>query len=275
MEDNPVQMGMMAMTVAMNECDRSRPQEAELADYLGKVLARMRGMSGAVEIFKQIALGCNAMISVLDDSAEWREGMSNMANMLFNGINTALVEAGMPAYRKAQFGDPIVDELVVDDEPAGGDLGEAQDPSTPANRLAELASNPDWQVRAAVAQNPSTPEGLLRSLAADPDEGVRSYTARNPHTPEDVHERLASDESEYVRDYLAQNPAISVPMMQRLASDPHWQPRSGVADNPSAPDFLIELLVRDPDERVRAMASKRMPGPAASTSSIYDDDIPF
>lgn len=275
MEDNPVQMGMMAMTVAMNECDRSRPQEAELADYLGQVLARMRGMSGAVEIFKQIALGCNAMISVLDDSAEWREGMSNMANMLFDGINTALVEAGMPAYRKARLGDPIVDELAVDDEPVGGDLGEAQNPSTPVERLAALCSNADWQVRAAVASNPATPESLLRSLAVDPDEGVRSYTARNPRTPEDVHEKLASDESEYVRDFLAQNPAISVPMMQRLASDPHWQPRSGVADNPNAPDFLIELLAHDPDERVRAMASKRMPGFSPSAASVYDDDIPF
>lgn len=275
MEDNPLQLGMMAMMTTINECDRSRPQEAELADYLEKVLARMRGMSGAVDIFKQIALGSNAMISVLDDSAEWRQTMSNLAGMLFGGINTALVEAGMPAYHMAKFGDPIIDELVVDDEPVGGDLGAAQDPSTPADQLAALCSNLDWQVRAAVAANPSTPVELLRSLAADADEGVRSYTARNPHTPKDVHEALASDESEYVRDYLAQNPAISVPMMQRLASDPHWQPRSGIADNPSAPDYLIEQLANDPDQRVRAMASKRMPGASFSARPIYDEDIPF
>ena len=275
MEDDPVQIGIKAIVVTMNECDRSKLQEAELVNYLGKVLARMRGKNETVEVFKQIALGCNAMISVLDDSAEWRKGMSNIASMLFDGINTAFVEAGMPAYRKAKLGYRIVDELVVDDEPASGDLGDAQNPSTPLGRLAELASNSDWQVRAAVAQNPSTPADLLRSLADDSDEGVRSYTARNPRTPEDIHEKLASDSSEYVREYLAQNSAISVTMMQRLANDPHWQPRSGIADNPKAPYYLIEQLANDRDPRVRRMVLKRMTGSFPASSSAYDCDVPF
>lgn len=42
MEDDPVQIGIKAIVVTMNECDRSKLQEAELVNYLGKVLARMR-----------------------------------------------------------------------------------------------------------------------------------------------------------------------------------------------------------------------------------------
>lgn len=273
--DDPVQLGMMAIMTTINECDRSRPREAELAEYLDSVVRRMQSMSRPIDIFKEMALGCNAMICVLDDSAEWRATMGGLANTLFNGINTALVEAGEPAIRKAKFGDPISDELETDSAPATGSLGEAQDPSTSAERLFALASDSDWQVRAAVAANPSSPDDLLRKLAADPDEGVRSYTARNPRTPHDVHEALASDSSEYVRDYLAQNPAISIPMMQRLASDPHWMPRSGIAENPSAPEYLLELLARDPDERVRAMAAKRTGSQADLDSYGFDQDIPF
>ncbi len=54
----------------------------------------------------------------------------------------------------------------------------ARDPSTPADTLAQLATDGAEWVRCAVAGNPSPPADTLARLASDRDEGVREAAAQ-------------------------------------------------------------------------------------------------
>ncbi len=271
--EDPVQMSMMALATAANECNLSNPREAELSRFLKSTLDSMQGQQHMVDVLKKLSIGFNAIISSLDGSAEWHAFMIDVASTMFDGIQGALVEAGEPLIRKAQFGDPLTSEIAYTIPSADDPAVVAKSPYTTPEKLAALSESDDWQIRAAVASNPTAPEDLLRKLATDQDEGVRSYAARNQSTPIDVLETLATDPSEYVRDFLAQNPAIPVSLMERLANDSHWRPRSGIAENPNAPEWLLSELRADPDARVRDLAGQAAYG--GDNPSIYDEDIPF
>ena len=273
--EDPVQMGMMALSTVANECDSSKPREAELARFLNDTLQSMRGQQTMTEVLRKLAVGFNAIISALDGSAEWHAFMIDAASNLFDGINGAFAEIGEPSIRKAQFGDPLTSELTYATPSSDSPSSMAKSSATSYEELAALSEDDDWQVRAGVVSNPATPENLLRRLAADRDEGVRSYAARNANTPVDVMEVLAEDSSEYVRDFLAQNPALPLSLMERLAGDSHWRPRSGVAENPNAPEELLKKLLLDPDGRVADLARQNPNCRQSYTSSIYDEDIPF
>lgn len=257
---NPVQMGTMLLAMVANECDLHRSREAELARFLGDTLARIRGCQSNADIFKQLLVGCNAVICSLDGSAAWHADAVDTASAFFDGVNRAFVDNGEHGFRKARFGDPLTTDMVADVTSPTSAVSMSRDPSTSLERLVSLSRDGDWEVRAGVASNPATPEALLRKLAVDRDEGVRSYTARNANTPADVLDTLSHDSSEYVRDFLAQNPSLPLPLMRRLASDPHWRPRSGVAENPSSPIELLRMLSMDPDERVRSLARQNLLG---------------
>ena len=273
--EDPVQMGMMALATVANECDSSKPREAELARFLNDMLQDMRGQQKMTDVLRKLAVGFNAIISTLDGSAEWHAFMVDAASNLFDGINGAFAEIGEPSIRKAQFGEPLTSELTYMTPSSDSPSSMAKSSSTSYKQLVALSEDEDWQVRAGVASNPATPDDLLRKLAADQDEGVRSYTARNANTPVDVMEVLATDSSEYVRDFLAQNPALPLSLMERLAKDSHWRPRSGVAENPNAPEDLLDLLLLDPDERVVDLARQNPNCRRQYSTSIYDEDIPF
>ena len=66
--------------------------------------------------------------------------------------------------------------------------------------------NRDLEVRANVAENPSTPADVLTELAKDSDWCVRRYAAGNPNTPVDVLTELAKDSDCDVRRNAAGNP---------------------------------------------------------------------
>ena len=68
--------------------------------------------------------------------------------------------------------------------------------------------NSDWEVRAKVAENPSTPADVLSELAKDSDCDVRCFVARNPSTPIDVLTELAKDSDYDVSRYAACNPKL-------------------------------------------------------------------
>lgn len=258
--NDPIQMGMMLLMTAANECDPRNYQEAELARFLHNTIGRIRGCRSNTDVFRELLVGCNAIISSLDCSAEWKAYMVETANAFFDGINRAFVDNGEPGYRKARFGDPLSTTVEVNRQSRQSPVSQAKDESTPYAQLVTLSHDDDWEVRAGVASNSATPESLLRELATDSNEGVRSYVARNENAPRDVLEVLSSDASEYVRDFLAQNPALPLPLMLKLAVDPHWRPRSGLAENPNIPTELVERLKMDSDPRVRGLAMQNPSG---------------
>jgi hypothetical protein len=59
--------------------------------------------------------------------------------------------------------------------------------------FAELASDPEWQVRNSVAMNPDTPLNILTTLATDPDDMVRQTVMENPAIPDGVYSMFAQD----------------------------------------------------------------------------------
>lgn len=254
--NDPIQMVVMLLATTVNECNPNIPKEAALAMFLKRNLERIRGCRSNMDVFRELLVGCNAIICTLDGSSEWQAYMVEMANTFFDGINRAFIDNGEPGYCKARLGDPLTTELSTGTSSPRSQESIARNPSTPYDRLVALSAADDWEVRAGVASNQATPADLLRKLAADPDEGVRSYVARNVNTPGDVLESLSSDSSEYVRDFLAQNTALPLPLMSKLAGDPDWRPRSGIAGNPNAHSDLLEQLVKDPDERVRELARR-------------------
>lgn len=66
-------------------------------------------------------------------------------------------------------------------------------------RLRQLATWREWQLRAAVAQHPGLPADLLGALAADSDYGVRLSLAAHPALPPEVLKKLQQDPHPLVR----------------------------------------------------------------------------
>ena len=81
----------------------------------------------------------------------------------------------------------------------------------PPDLRAELARDPDTEVRSWVARNGTTPCDLLRHLARDTDETVRGWVAVNPVVPGDVMAQLADDPSDTVRALVAWKASLAEP----------------------------------------------------------------
>lgn len=62
--------------------------------------------------------------------------------------------------------------------------------------LYALLSNPNWQVRMALADNVEIPSTILAKLAEDEDENVRQSVMENPNCPDDIYVNFAFDEDE-------------------------------------------------------------------------------
>ena len=65
--------------------------------------------------------------------------------------------------------------------------------------LIMFSQDPDGYGRFVAAENESTPADILRELADDPDGTVARAAARNPSMPANVLERLASSECAGIR----------------------------------------------------------------------------
>ena len=72
-------------------------------------------------------------------------------------------------------------------------LALACDKNTPSHFFAQLARDPDGDVRWGAAGNPNTPPETLAQLARDPDMDVRWGAAGNPNTPPEMLAQLARD----------------------------------------------------------------------------------
>jgi hypothetical protein len=77
----------------------------------------------------------------------------------------------------------------------------AQNPNTPPEILAALATANEGSTRIVVARNPSTPLESLRELAKDKDDLIRTSVTQNPNVPADVLQMLSEDRDEVTRNH--------------------------------------------------------------------------
>lgn len=105
----------------------------------------------------------------------------------------------------------------------------AQHPRIDAERLAELAEDDDWRVRAAVAQNPAADGELLAELADLDTFETRWRIAGHPHTPTAVLEKLTAEPDVRLRIAVAENPNTGPALLRRLALDGASAVRAAVA----------------------------------------------
>ena len=149
-----------------------------------------------------------------------------------------------------------------DDEPRTAKRKIAEDPNTPAEVLAELARDPDFDVREDVARNPNAPAAVLSILAEgieemDSKKNVKSEKGKKGRTMMDVIDRDMFIEKIIYhpnatpevllklgegREALAENPATPGDVLAKLADDPKWWIRKAVAANPSTPIDVLEKL---------------------------------
>lgn len=122
-------------------------------------------------------------------------------------------------------------------------------PRTPTDTLRDLATDNNWQVRAAVASNPNTRSELLTMLANDDHLLVRLGVADNPQ-PVTIGIALGSDDHE-ARKRLVHRPDLGADVWQTLLHDPDRRVRSEIATECPDPE-IIAILVRDDHPQVRA-----------------------
>ncbi|MEM6459581.1 MAG: hypothetical protein AAF710_09345 [Planctomycetota bacterium] len=95
----------------------------------------------------------------------------------------------------------------------------ARHPAIGPARLAELAGDPDWRVRAAVAENPLADAGLLAGLAGLDEFETRLRIAEHPRSSSATLAALAAEHDVRLRRAVAGHPGASPQLLRRLALD--------------------------------------------------------
>jgi hypothetical protein len=126
----------------------------------------------------------------------------------------------------------------------------AENPATPAARLAELAQHMDYEVREAVVRHPNTPPDALRMLV-QADETLATDALDNPSLPAEMWPLLAGMGRSWILDRIAGHPqappevlaTVADQLADRLSDD--W---AGDADefDPSDVDEILEGLAGNP-----------------------------
>ena len=142
-------------------------------------------------------------------------------------------------------------------------LALAQDRTTAAATLYELASDPSVQVRAAVAARPDAPAEALRPLARDRDRTVRQAVAGNPATSQGNLLRLVGDADRWVRWAVAANPSCDARVRQVMVKAQDKELRGLLAEMGELEPELAAILVKDASPEVRERLA----------SHTYDPDV--
>ena len=133
-------------------------------------------------------------------------------------------------------------------------IKEAQNPQTSADRLTELATHAEAQVRRAVARNQGLDEASLVRLLDDQSWEVRAVAAHNPKTPKDkalaVVAQLVKSEDAAWRSLAARSPLTPVEDLEKLADDPDPDVRSSAAHNRRLPPKIAKSKLTDPQPAV-------------------------
>lgn len=123
----------------------------------------------------------------------------------------------------------------------------AQNPSTPAEVLATLVTDPDDTVRRAAAQNPAMSPTVLDNLTGNSE--LKWYAATNPSIPVATLARLALSEDGGLRHAVAKNVSTPISVLVKLAEDPSPYISKSVAQNASTPITILLKLMTPSLER--------------------------
>lgn len=134
----------------------------------------------------------------------------------------------------------------------------ADSPATDAQTLAELARDPDWRVRAAVAANRRAPEAVLAQLATDTRQEVKIKVATNLSTPESVFRLMTRDPDLTVRSVVARFEYVPAAILGILAEDPSPAIRLEVARAFNTDRETLERLSKDEYADVSSLAAQRL-----------------
>ena len=121
----------------------------------------------------------------------------------------------------------------------------AENCNTPIHVLEQLASHEEYIVKISVAYNSLTPISTLEKLADDLDEDIRLTVAKNCNTPISTLKKLADDKSKYIRESVARHPNITIDILKRLANDKDVSVRYAVARHPNITIDIIKKLAND------------------------------
>jgi len=94
---------------------------------------------------------------------------------------------------------------------------EASAAETALQRLQQLATSKETEVRVVIARRSDCPMGLLAALAFDHSPDVRTGVAGNPRITGAVSDHLAKDRDPNVVKALARNHIIDIALLERLA----------------------------------------------------------
>ncbi|RFU40187.1 LRV domain-containing protein [Actinomadura logoneensis] len=127
-----------------------------------------------------------------------------------------------------------------------------------------LARHEDPDFREAVAANPHTPADLVAELARDPEHEVRLAVSMRPELTEE--QRAAIDYHVAPKDFVrppgwAWERLDDLQTMRRCATSAHPALRRAAAYSPYLPPDLVDLLAEDDDFSVRLLLTEHHPSP--------------
>ncbi len=165
----------------------------------------------------------------------------------------------------------------------------AQHPLISAEKMKELAANPDWRMREALARNPELPPELIAEMSKDSDYDVRLAIANHPEVLAENLALLAHDETSGIRQVVAAHPLTPQRILRKLSCDDDEDVRSTVASREdiaeqtkaifaqaeqSAPDLPPEFLreISTYSETGRLWAARNLSTPATLLETISLDE---
>lgn len=130
--------------------------------------------------------------------------------------------------------------------------------AVPIKTLNALATHPSLKVRCALASFKLTPPSVRLILVSDPDAEVRVAVAQNSFRGKgaadmrEVWDKLGHDPSAEVRTSVCNHSGIDSELIAKLSRDHDLKVRIGAAGSPSAGRETIARLSNDPVDEVRA-----------------------
>ena len=139
-------------------------------------------------------------------------------------------------------------------------------------RLRELSHHGNLRVRVAVANNPSTTADVLENMAGDENGEVRFLVAAHPRTSPKVLHDLAQDEYPDIRQQIAKSKRLNNSTFEMLAQDPDKRVRGELAQNQNTPKHLLTRLAKDEERWVVNFAATNPHTPPAALLELADSE---
>ncbi|MBE9228910.1 hypothetical protein IQ264_26210 [Phormidium sp. LEGE 05292] len=132
----------------------------------------------------------------------------------------------------------------------------AQNPSTPAETLMQLALDSVFKIQLAVAKNPQTPANVLAVLAEHSEETIQKVVAEHPNTTEEILHQLFPTQQQLLRERQNLPTSILERFFREAATDqPLWKQNKLqylLFKEPNTPTWILAQLANVDLEEVRA-----------------------